>query len=318
MIDLFPFAGFPVGVLGLGNHGAKTAEILQRSGAEVHAWDDDEARRAEAEAMGLPINDLSKADWRDLVSLVVEPDVPHGSDKPHAIVTAARAGGCEVISDAELLARAQRDAKYVGVVSHGGDTELLDVLQSTLNVCGRDCEAGGDAARPILGLHALELGGIYVLSMPPGRIDTTMSITFDCAVLDDVGSHGWPPFETAEDALKAAKAVFRRQTGEKGAVVNADDRYGRSAYSELLDAKEQIVVPVSGKARVAGGVYLANKTLFDDMGGNDDAVIGLELAGQEDVRRAGLLAAAAYAALVILDVPPHAAMASIRSYFDEH
>ena len=39
MIDVFPFAGFPVAVFGLGRSGIATALALQESDAEVWAWD---------------------------------------------------------------------------------------------------------------------------------------------------------------------------------------------------------------------------------------------------------------------------------------
>ena len=40
MIDVFPFAGITVAVLGLGKSGMVAARALKESGAEVWAWDD--------------------------------------------------------------------------------------------------------------------------------------------------------------------------------------------------------------------------------------------------------------------------------------
>ena len=41
MIDVFPFAGFPVAVFGLGRSGLAAARALVKSDAEGWAWDGD-------------------------------------------------------------------------------------------------------------------------------------------------------------------------------------------------------------------------------------------------------------------------------------
>ena len=45
MIDVFPFAGYPVAVFGLGRSGLTAAKSLAGSEAEVAAWDDDAQAR---------------------------------------------------------------------------------------------------------------------------------------------------------------------------------------------------------------------------------------------------------------------------------
>ena len=119
MIDLFPFSGFTVGVLGLGPHGIMTARSLDLSGAEVWAWDDDPDKRDMAEEEGVPLVDLGNCDAREIVSLAIETGIPHDGINDHAVVKAVRDARGEVISDAELLARAQRDAVYLGITGTG-------------------------------------------------------------------------------------------------------------------------------------------------------------------------------------------------------
>ena len=75
MIDVFPFAGFPVAVFGLGRSGIATALALQESNAEVWAWDDNEEARATAEAEGVCLNDLHACNWREMTTLVASPGV---------------------------------------------------------------------------------------------------------------------------------------------------------------------------------------------------------------------------------------------------
>ena len=317
MIDLFPFVGFPVAVLGLGPHGLASARALHLSGAEVLAWDDDDSRRRAAAEQGIAIAALDDiTDWRDVVSLVIEPDIPHHGASIHACVEAARAAGTEVIADAELLARAQRDARYVAVVSKSTAPDTLDMLDHMLSVTGNEVETGGDPERPILDLHPLELGGTYGLDMVPGRADATVSITFDAAIFLDVGAGGWGNYETIDAVLAATTLVFHRQTGPRGAVVGIDSVIGKRVAKELQDHRRQIVIPVSGRSRVPGGVYVAGAVLYDDIAGRADAVMPMPKIECPDPRALDLQIAALYAAASVLDIPPHAAMASIRSFLD--
>ena len=315
MIDLFPFAGLPVAVLGLGPEGLATAQALIASEAEVFAWDDDAGRRAAAG--DLPLRDLCEIDWREPVSLVVEHTIPHGESAAHPAVAAARAAGCEVIADSELLARAQRDATYVAVLSRQSASAALDLFARVFSVSGRDTEAGGDAERPLLALHPLELGGIYVLDMPPARAELTLSITFDAAVWLDLGIGAWPPCATHAEFLRASRWVFHRQTGGMGAIVNVDDAAGRALYEDLAAKAEQLVIPISGRSRAPNGVYVAGGVLYDDIGGHAEAVTDLPLAANGKDGANPLLAAAAYATAVTVGIPKHAAMASLRSAFLE-
>ena len=317
MIDLFPFSGFPVAVLGLGPHGLAAARALHLSGAEVRAWDDDEDRRHVATEAEIPIVDLTKiSDWREIVSLVIEPDIPHNKGASHGLVEAARAGQCEVIVDTELLGRAQRDARYVAVVSKSMASDTLDLLDHMLKVTGNEAETGGDGERPILDLHELELGGTYVLDMTPARADATVSITFDAAIFLGVGNGAWGDYQSIDEILAATKWVFHRQTGPRGAIVGVDTTVGKRVAKELQDRRQQVVIPVSGRSRVPGGVYVAGGVLYDDIAGRADAVMPMPGAGSSNAGDLDLRVAAVYAAASILDIPPHAAMASIRSFID--
>jgi len=314
MIEPFPFEGFPVAVLGLGPEGMAAARGLLAAGAEVWAWDDDAGRRAAAE--DIPLRDLMQIDWREPVSLVIEHTLAHGKEHAHPLVAAARAAGCEVIADAELLGRTQRDAGFVAIVSRGNASPALDLFAHVFSVSGRETEVGGDAARPLMQLYPLDLGGVYVIDMPPARAELTLSITFDAAVFLDLGAGAWPPCATREETVAASRWVFHRQSGPRGAIVNVDDAEGRRAYEELAARADQVVIPISGRSRAPNGVYVAGGILYDDLGGRDEAITDLPVSGEAHAAASTpLLAAAVYAAAVMVDIPKHAAMASLRGFF---
>ena len=73
MIDVFPFAGYPIAIFGLGQSGLAAAKALVNSDAEVWAWDDDKGARSRAAKDNIPLVDLYKCNWHELTSLVHKP-----------------------------------------------------------------------------------------------------------------------------------------------------------------------------------------------------------------------------------------------------
>src|SRR5215469_7026953 len=144
MIELPHMTGRTVAVLGLARSGRAAARALLASGATVLAWDDNPATRDAAAREGIPIVDLATIDWRTPASLILSPGIPHSFPKPHAIVTAARAAGCEVIGDIELLVRAQRAARFVGITGTNGKSTTTALIGHILARAGRTVQVGGN------------------------------------------------------------------------------------------------------------------------------------------------------------------------------
>ena len=317
MIDVFPFSGLPVAVLGLGPGGIAAARALTLSGAVVRAWDDDAGKRKNAglaDDCDLEIANLIDCDWLDTVSLIVEPDYVPTAKSVHPAVAAAKAANCEVISDAELLARAQRDAGYVGVADRNEDGRALDIITHVLRATGQDVETAGTDDLPMLETWALEVGCTYVLSMPPARCAHTLSITFDVAVLLDTGRGAWPPYDTIKESKEALKWLFHRQSGPQGAILNVDDPAIAKTFRDLKRRNTNVVVGISASKIVAGGVYVVDGQLFDDIAGQDMPVFQIPEASDEGTKRDSLYAAAAYAAAILRDVPAPVAVASLIAF----
>jgi len=306
MIECFPFAGYPVAVLGLGGEGRAAARALHLSEAEVSAWDADAAHRDDAAEDEIPVVDLSGVDWREFVSLVIEASIPHGSD-PHPYVRATLDAGSEVISDAELLARSQRLAEYVGVTGTDGAEFVCQLIHYLLTLSGKEAEMGGFPLSPLMDLHPLD-GGTYILYMPPDKLDITVSITFDTACWIGPDSSG------GDDGLERQNLIFHRQTDPRTAVVCLDDADGRALFDRLAGLGDQIVVPVSGSGVVAGGIFVESGVLYDDSKDKGVPVMPFDGLAAYDHRRDRTLAAVAYAAALSRGVEPPAAMASLRSF----
>ena len=120
MIDIFPFADYPIAVFGLGRSGLVAVRALGESEAEVSAWDDDEEARKQAEEADVPLVDLYKCDWSEHTTLVLSPGIPLHHPEPHKVVQLAEAANVEIIGDCEVLGRAQRDTAFIGVTGTNG------------------------------------------------------------------------------------------------------------------------------------------------------------------------------------------------------
>ena len=312
MIPLSSFSGRIVAVLGLGRTGLSAAQALMQSRAKVWAWDDDAAARDAGARAGVPLVDLTRCNWSTPNTLVLSPGIPHTHPRPHPVVALARDAGCEVIGDIEMLARAQRDATFIGVTGTNGKSTTTALLGHILNAAGRPTQVGGNIGVPVLNLQPAAPGGLFVLEVSSYQLELAPSLTFDVAVLlnisvDHLEHHGGMAGYVAAKTL-----IFRGQKAGATAVVGIDDEPSRAIFEELRESGEQAVVPISGGGPAAGGVHVANGVLRDDSAGN--AILDMRplphLPGAHNWQNA----AAAFAAARAVGVPRHAIATGMQSF----
>ncbi len=314
MIDVFYMSGYRAGVMGLGTSGLSAAKALQESGAEVWAWDDNEDRRADAAAEGVTLVDLHNCDMKELDTLVWSPGIPHDRPEPHEVASAARAAGVEIVCDIEILARAERDASYIGITGTNGKSTTTALIGHILELGGREIEVGGNFGVPALELRSLQEGGTYVLEMSSYQMELTFSITFDVGVLLNISPDHLDRHGGLDGYIAAKRLIFHRQTEPRTAVVGVDDEYGRAICADLVKAGDQIVIPVSGSRRVEGGVYAVDGVLYDDRDGGAVAAVDLKtvptLPGEHNWQNA----AAAYAAACAAGLAPVVVTTALQSF----
>ena len=314
MIDLFYFKDLPVAVLGLGKSGLSAARALSKSGAEVWAWDDDEDKRLAAAEAGVTLVDLTTCHWDELTTLVISPGIPHTHPEPHPVAQLARKQGCEIICDVELLARAQRNASYLGVTGTNGKSTTTALIGHILRTGGREAEVGGNLGIPALDLEPLDSGGIYVLEMSSYQLELTLSITFDTAVLLNISPDHLDRHGGLDGYIAAKRRIFHRQTRPRSAIIGIDDEICRDIYDDLTAANEQNIVPISGQGRIVGGIYVDDGVLVDDSEGHAVRALDLRplphLPGSHNWQNA----AAAYAACKASGMQPPVIAACIESF----
>ncbi len=273
-IDLSAFAGAPIAVLGLGKSGLSAARALHECGAEVRAWDDDPMRREAASDDGMPLVDLATADLQDVATLLLSPGIPHTHPAPHPAVTRARAAGCEIVCDIELLVRAERDAVYIGITGTNGKSTTTALIGHVLSQLGKTAVIGGNIGAPVLSLAPMGDGGIYVLELSSYQLELLPSATFDVAILLNISPDHLDRHGGMAGYIAAKRHIFAGLTPERMAIVGIDDEASRAVYDDLA-ARAQPAVAVSVERPVAGGVYVADGWLIDDRGGNARRIMDL-------------------------------------------
>lgn len=310
MIDASSYQGKKVAVFGLARSGIAAAKALSAGGAEVFAWDDGEAARHQSPVT--PV-DLYERDFSDLDALCVAPGVPLTHPVPHPLVKKARAANLPVIGDMEIFANARKtlpNHHVIAITGTNGKSTTTALTNHILASAGRPTCMGGNIGTAVLSLEPLEAGGTYVFEFSSYQIDLTESFAADVAILlnlspDHLDRHG----DMAGYAGSKAR-LFAMQGEAQVAIISADDQHCR----EIAASIDHLVVPVSVKRSIAGGVYVADGILMDAMGVRAVPVLSLAtcpaLVGIHNHQNA----AAAYAALRVLGLERDAIAEGLRSF----
>ncbi|MFN0219931.1 MAG: UDP-N-acetylmuramoyl-L-alanine--D-glutamate ligase [Hyphomicrobium sp.] len=199
MIRARTFQGETVAVFGLGASGAAAVSSLLAGGATVAAWDDSEAGRASAEIAGLPLVELSRADWSQFSSLVLAPGVPLTHPAPHWTVSRAQEAGVEIIGDIEIFARERArhasDAPFIAITGTNGKSTTTALVSHILKCAGKDVQMGGNIGRAVLTLEPPASDRFHVIEMSSFQIELTPTLKPTIGVMlnvtpDHLDRHG--------------------------------------------------------------------------------------------------------------------------------
>ena len=239
-------AGSNIAVVGLGRNGLPAAQRLAALGASVAVWDDNAALR---DAASLPLHDPATG-YAGFDALVLSPGIPHLLPAPHPAAAAARAAGVPILSDAELLYRAVREAgsraRFVGITGTNGKSTTTALLAHTLTQAGIPNAAGGNLGTAAMALPLLGDDGVYVLEMSSYMLERLATVRFDVAMLlnlspDHLDRHG-----TMEGYIAAKRQIFGN--GAPVRIVGADDAWSAALARELATHTIQDAPPVGAPA----------------------------------------------------------------------
>ena len=252
MIRITAFAGRTVAVFGLARSGIVSAQALMAGDATVACWDDGAGGRAAADAAGLPLVDLTTADWSQFAALVLAPGVPLTHPKPHWTVEKAKAAGVEIIGDIELFFRERAkscpDSPVIAITGTNGKSTTTALIAHILRASGRDVQMGGNIGIGILALEPPSPNRFHVIEMSSYQIDLTPTLNPTVGVLLNVSPDHLDRHGTIE-TYAAVKA--RLVDGAKRAVVVIDDDWCRGVSAKLpLPSADVVIVSKSNSVHV--------------------------------------------------------------------
>jgi UDP-N-acetylmuramoylalanine--D-glutamate ligase len=243
------FRGKHYAVLGLARSGAATVRALLASGAEVTAWDTDEARRL-AFAADVILADPLEIALSGFDGVVVSPGVPLNR---HPIAEKARAAGVPVIGDIELFAQARADLpahKVVGITGTNGKSTTTTLIHHILATAGLPATLGGNIGLPILGQDPLAEGGVYVLELSSYQIDLTQSLDCDVAVLLNITPDHLDRYDGFAGYAASKARLFAMMRGGT-AIIGMGDEASRAIAADLQPRSREMngvseLVPITG------------------------------------------------------------------------
>lgn len=320
MFPVTTFQGKKVGVVGLARSGIAAALALQAGGAQVLAWDDEQAGRDAAIAAGIVPVDLTAIPFEGLAALVMSPGVPIYGPKEHWSIGKAKAANVPIIGDVELLAReinaiplADRP-RIVAVTGTNGKSTTTALIAHILTASGHDVRMGGNIGTGVLALDPPRRGAIYVLELSSYQLDLVTSLRVNAAIHlnlspDHLERHGDMACYAA-----AKRAIFNNQVHDDWAIVGVDDDWGMALCTRLNAANVRIVVPISSGQALGKGVCALGSMLWDNLDGRSHMAADLSLARALPGSHNAQNAAAAYAAARAMGVTPDAITKALTSF----
>ena len=309
MIPVRGFEGRTVAVFGLARTGLAAARALIAGGAQVALWDERPEGRAAAEAEGLPLVDLSTADWSKFAALMLSPGVPLTHPQPHWTVAKARAAGVEILGDIELFARTvnaateHRRPKIVAITGTNGKSTTTALIAHICAQAGRDTRMGGNIGVGVLDLEDMHGGAVFVLELSSYQLDLTSSLKADVSVLLNVSPDHLDRHGGMEGYVAAKRRILLNQGKGDVAVIGVDDPWGQRICTEITAANRRTIVPISASKAMGRGVYALQGLLYDATGERAVEVADLLRARSLPGRHNWQNAAAAYAACRGLGIP---------------
>lgn len=299
-------------VVGLARSGVAAVELLLRSGASVVATDLRSADELGLGSLGWSDRGVElrlgrqTPDLLDGVDLVVlSPGVPLKSPIP----SAAMERKVRTIGELEL-AHAASSGRWLAVTGTNGKTTTTALLGELVGTTGAPVAVAGNIGVALSGeVERVPADGFIVAEVSSFQLDTTEAFSPHVGVLLNVTEDHLDRYDSF-DAYRRSKArVFAGQSASDFAVLNFDDPW----VAGLADEMRATVIPVSAGREVAGGVFLRDRAIVSQFGGEECEVIAaaeIGIPGPHNLSNA----LAATAAAVAVGVTPDAAAGVLRSF----
>jgi UDP-N-acetylmuramoylalanine--D-glutamate ligase len=286
-----------VAILGFARSGQALARALLDRGVEVSIGDrrsvgdfpdaqEFAARGARLFFDGPDEAFLEGADW-----LALSPGVPASSE----VVQRARASGVEVFAEFEIawrIAQSQTSSgnRWVAVTGTNGKSTTTAWIAHLLERAGRPVALAGNIGVPLSDFLHNPSPRDFVCELSSFQLETIDRFRADVAVLTNVTPDHLDRYGDFREYAAAKARIFRNQTPQDFAVVNADDPMSSATESRARR------VPFSRRGRAAGGVWAAGGWIRSELADGERQILErgrLALPGAHNLENALAAVAAA-------------------------
>jgi UDP-N-acetylmuramoylalanine--D-glutamate ligase len=230
-------------VVGMAQSGLAAAELLARHGARVTAADLNPTGQPVLDRLGIPLVRQTPEVFAGRDLIVIAPGVPADLSE----LEAARAGGVPVIGEVELAGYWLK-GKVIGITGANGKTTTTALTGHILKESGIAGQVGGNIGlAPARMIDSSRAEQWNVLELSSFQLETTEQFHVNTAVVVNVTPDHLDRHHTFENYAAAKGRIFRNQTGEDAAVLNADDEtcvgYARQTRARVVWFSRRQPVP---------------------------------------------------------------------------
>jgi UDP-N-acetylmuramoylalanine--D-glutamate ligase len=258
-------SGKKVLIIGAARSGTACARFLSERGAVVALNDrkpvaewSAEAQALKEQGVGLIGGDVPSWLLDQIELVVVSPGVPTRSIP----IRYAERAGAEVIGEIELASRFLR-GRIVAITGTNGKTTTTTLIGEILKDAGFKTLVGGNIGTPLISLVENSSDDTWtVVEVSSFQLETIADFHPQVALCLNVTPNHMDRYETVTDYAAAKHRIFRNQTAEDVAVLNADDEIV-SSWAAGLRAH---VALFSTRRELAEGLFLRGRDLVSRTG----------------------------------------------------
>jgi UDP-N-acetylmuramoylalanine--D-glutamate ligase len=219
-------AGRKVLVIGAGRSGVASARFLAARGALLALNDrkpfeqwSEEAQALKGEGVGCIGGDVPSWLLDQIELVVMSPGVPTKSIPARY----AERAGAEVIGEVELAWRFLR-GRVVAITGTNGKTTTTTLIGELLKDAGLQAQVGGNIGTPLVSMvEASRDDGWTVAELSSFQLETIVDFHPAVALVLNVTPNHMDRYELMTDYAAAKHRIFRNQTPDDVAILNADD-----------------------------------------------------------------------------------------------
>ena len=250
-------------VMGLGRSGLATCLALQRAGAHISAWDDDEQNRNALVNYNIELIPPASMPWSTVTALILSPGIPHRLPQPHITATYAHKANIPIICDIELLAQNYSHSQSIGITGTNGKSTTTALIHHILSCADKMTAMGGNIGIPVCELPSFEATGIYVLELSSYQLERIPTLNLDVAVLLNITTDHLSRHGTMDDYINVKKHIFDHQKNCQWAIISVDDEPCRHIFETLQSSWLHKTVVISTQRNLDRGLYIENGWLID-------------------------------------------------------